>query len=107
MSRYIGKICPYCKSPMTDLNDIVVCSRCDMPHHKGCWIDNQGCTTFGCDGTISAPRFDDAQANDSIELDLFDSAPNVSREFVFCHKCGARTKAVNNFCPYCGTALIH
>ncbi len=92
---------------MTDLNDIVVCSRCDMPHHKECWIDNRGCTTFGCDGTISSPRFDDAQENEAIEIDLFESAPNVSRGYVFCHKCGARNNAVNNFCPVCGTALIH
>ena len=28
------------------------CSACEMPHHKDCWIENQGCTTFGCQGTI-------------------------------------------------------
>ena len=78
-----------------------------MPHHKECWIDNRGCTTFGCDGTISAPRFDYAQENEAIEIDLFESAPNVSQGYVFCHKCGARNNAVNNFCPVCGTALIH
>ena len=30
----------------------MVCSACEMPHHKDCWIENQGCTTFGCQGTI-------------------------------------------------------
>ncbi len=29
-----------------------MCSACEMPHHKDCWIENQGCTTFGCQGTI-------------------------------------------------------
>ena len=28
------------------------CSVCDMPHHLSCWQDNQGCTTFGCTGSI-------------------------------------------------------
>lgn len=91
---------------MTDFIDIVVCSRCDMPHHKGCWIDNRGCTTFGCDGTISAPQFDNAPANDEFEIDIFGSVPPGQGEFVFCRKCGSRNSAVNNFCPVCGTALI-
>ena len=34
------------------LREIVQCSACEMPHHKDCWIENQGCTTFGCQGTI-------------------------------------------------------
>ena len=50
--KYIGKTCPYCKTAFTENDDIVICSACDMPHHKDCWIENQGCTTFGCSGTI-------------------------------------------------------
>ena len=50
--KYIGKVCPYCKTAFTEQDEIVICSACDMPHHKDCWIENQGCTTFGCSGTI-------------------------------------------------------
>lgn len=50
--KYIGKICPFCKTAFKEGDDIVICSACDMPHHKECWIENQGCTTFGCSGTI-------------------------------------------------------
>ena len=50
--KYIGKTCPYCKTRLTEEDDIVVCSACDMPHHLSCWQDNQGCTTFGCTGSI-------------------------------------------------------
>lgn len=46
MIKYIGKVCPYCKSTFKEGDDIVVCSECEMPHHKDCWIDNKGCTTF-------------------------------------------------------------
>lgn len=54
MNKYIGKICPFCKTEFKEGDDIVVCSTCDMPHHKDCWIENQGCTTFGCLGTIKS-----------------------------------------------------
>lgn len=52
MEEYIGKICPYCKTAFVEGDEIVQCSACEMPHHKDCWIENQGCTTFGCQGTI-------------------------------------------------------
>ena len=52
MQEYIGKICPYCKTAFAEDDEIVQCSACEMPHHKDCWIENQGCTTFGCQGTI-------------------------------------------------------
>ena len=51
-SEYIGKTCPFCRTEFQEGDDIVVCSACDMPHHKECWIENKGCTTFGCSGTI-------------------------------------------------------
>lgn len=50
--EYIGKTCPYCKTPLTEKDAVVVCNVCDMPHHLSCWQDNQGCTTFGCTGSI-------------------------------------------------------
>lgn len=52
ISEYLGKTCPYCKTEFKEGEEIVVCSACEMPHHKDCWIENQGCTTFGCQGTI-------------------------------------------------------
>ena len=51
-NHYIGKTCPYCKTPIAEDDTVVFCSVCDMPHHLECWKDNEGCTTFGCDGTI-------------------------------------------------------
>ncbi len=49
---FIGKVCPYCKAEFKEGDDVVICSACEMPHHKECWVENQGCTTFGCTGTI-------------------------------------------------------
>ncbi len=56
MSGFAGKICPYCKTAFTDQDEVVVCSQCEMPHHKDCWVENRACTTFGCTGTIQAPE---------------------------------------------------
>ena len=29
-------------------SDIVVCSRCNTPHHRDCWQYSGGCATYGC-----------------------------------------------------------
>ena len=50
--RLIGKTCPYCKTPFQEGDVVVICSTCEMPHHLACWTENQGCTTFGCTGSI-------------------------------------------------------
>ncbi|MBE6621725.1 MAG: hypothetical protein E7630_02095 [Ruminococcaceae bacterium] len=50
--EHVGKTCPYCKTPLVEGDTVVFCSVCDMPHHLSCWQDNQGCTTFGCTGSI-------------------------------------------------------
>ena len=51
---YDNKVCPFCKTTFSATDDIVVCSSCEMPHHKDCWVEHGGCTTFGCMGTINA-----------------------------------------------------
>lgn len=56
MRTCYGKICPYCKTVLEKNDDVVICSECQMPHHKQCWIENKGCTTFACKGTIDVPR---------------------------------------------------
>jgi hypothetical protein len=46
----IGKICPYCKTKIAANEDLEICPICNMPHHRSCWDENKGCTTFGCGG---------------------------------------------------------
>lgn len=92
MNDYVGKICPYCKTAFTEDDDVVVCSACDMPHHKECWVENQGCTTFGCPGTISSPDGGGQQTADGTNT-------------VFCTNCGHLNESVNAFCSVCGNRL--
>lgn len=38
-------------------SDIVVCRRCNTPHHRDCWQYSGGCATYGCGGRECAvPR---------------------------------------------------
>ena len=86
---YVGKICPYCKTPLREDDDVVVCSICEMPHHKDCWIENAACTTFGCTGTMMSPE------GESL----------VDKVTVPCKNCGAPVKIGNKFCTKCGTVV--
>ncbi|WP_459482035.1 RING finger protein [Clostridium saccharoperbutylacetonicum] len=83
---FTGKICPYCKGEFKEDDEIVLCSICEMPHHKECWVENQGCTTFGCTGTIMG-------------------VDNYSGESV-CKKCGTAYIDGQRFCSYCGGNLL-
>ena len=48
-------------------NEIVVCRRCNTPHHRDCWQYGGGCATYGCGGRecavpgvapLAAPHWD-------------------------------------------------
>lgn len=76
--NFVGKICPYCKGEFKEDDDIIICSVCEMPHHKECWIENQGCTTFGCTGTI------------------------MRADNLFCGNCGSPFTDGEEICASCG-----
>ncbi|MGE5405987.1 MAG: RDD family protein [Candidatus Saccharibacteria bacterium] len=45
---YVGKTCPYCQCAITGDVEVYICPECQSPHHRECWAENGGCTTFGC-----------------------------------------------------------
>jgi hypothetical protein len=51
----IGKTCPYCRFPLKPGEQVMTCPACKVPHHADCWRENQGCTTYGCQGVTAAP----------------------------------------------------
>lgn len=102
LSDYIGKVCPYCKCAFTPGDDIVVCSDCEMPHHKDCWVENGGCTTFGCQGTISSADSAGTSVT-ATELRFEDSSEPVRG--CFCTQCGTPAGAGAVFCGHCGAQL--
>lgn len=104
MNDYTGKVCPFCKTEIKPTDEIVVCSDCDMPHHKDCWIENQGCTTFGCLGTIKAAD-NAATSVTSGQINYEEIKSNVSSAVVYCTKCGAQNSVTSSFCSKCGNRL--
>jgi hypothetical protein len=52
-SEVVGKVCPYCQSPIKRGVAVVTCPKCNIPHHQECWNENHGCTTYGCQNASS------------------------------------------------------
>jgi len=111
------KICPFCKTPLTEDDNVVVCSMCEMPHHKECWVENGACTTFGCMGTISnemgevmtfeerpSPNSYSSPSNSSSSS--IPSTPSVAENNIFCTACGAKNLPEFKFCIKCGSQLV-
>lgn len=103
MNDYVGKVCPFCKSEFKPNDEIVVCSACDMPHHKDCWIENQGCTTFGCLGSIKSV---DGSANSVTATEIsFEDNPVQNSGTIYCTRCGSPNSTASSFCSKCGNQL--
>lgn len=81
--KTIGKVCPFCKTEIKDGDEVILCPACGIPHHKGCWEENKGCTTFGC-----KEQHYEAQGTNPTDV---------------CPKCGATLGDGQMFCPKCGT----
>ncbi len=94
----IGKICPYCKGKLEDTDNIVACSACEMPHHKECWIENRGCTTFGCMGTINQI----SQNELVVDITLEGEQTQGEKEGEICPRCKNTLTAEMRFCSHCG-----
>ena len=42
-------VCPYCRMPFDEVSPPrIFCTACGMPHHEDCYLENGGCTVFGC-----------------------------------------------------------
>jgi TM2 domain-containing membrane protein YozV len=42
-------VCPYCRMPFDEASPPrIFCTACCMPHHEDCYLENGGCTVFGC-----------------------------------------------------------
>ena len=100
MTEYVGKICPYCKCTIREDDDVVICSECEMPHHRDCWVENQGCTTFGCTGTIQGVGNGPTSVTATT---LQYETPQTG--MVYCTRCGAACKPGTNFCIKCGNPM--
>ena len=101
MDNYIGKICPFCKTEITEADAVKVCPACGIPHHEGCWEENHGCTTFGC-----SEQYYEAQHTNPTDV-CTNCGTSLGDGQAFCPKCGTPKAAApkKNVCSNCGTEL--
>ena len=101
MENYVGKICPFCKTEITETDAVKVCPACGIPHHEGCWEENHGCTTFGC-----SEQHYEAQHTNPTDVCANCGAPLGDGQ-AFCPKCGTAKAAApqKNVCGKCGNEL--
>lgn len=101
MENYVGKICPFCKTEITETDTVKECPACGIPHHEGCWNENHGCTTFGC-----PEQHYEAQHTNPTDVCTNCGTP-LGDGHVFCPKCGTPKTAApeKNVCSNCGAEL--
>ncbi|MGE5417185.1 MAG: tetratricopeptide repeat protein [Acidobacteriota bacterium] len=101
---YVGKTCPYCQYAITEDVEVYVCPECQSPHHRECWVENGGCTTFGCRyapivGPIAQPRMNYARVQSRA------IAPAGIYGGVICPYCGQTTTNSMTDCEHCHRPL--
>lgn len=44
----VSPICGVCQCSIDDGDAVTSCPECHLPFHAGCWEENLGCSTYGC-----------------------------------------------------------
>jgi len=100
-----NKTCPYCQSKIKIGADFIVCSHCGTPHHKECWDENLGCTTYGC---IKNPLIEEKvevlseNVGDLTPDTIRDSLRTVTTEdIIVCPNCKSGIEQGSDYCKFC------
>lgn len=127
--KYIGRICPYCKTAINACDEITVCDNCETAMHTFCRERAGECVAVGCKQSESAEPCDNEQAveeniSDGIAEDNFlndndiapaavideaagvapapRSAEEIYRHPAFCPVCGISNDNNGDMCGSCG-----
>lgn len=95
--------CPYCQTNIKENADKIICPSCHTPHHRECWEENGGCTTYSCQenpNTKSKPVDIGNQTIGDIQRMLKEEKKNA--ETFECPKCKKYIEEGSLFCKYCG-----
>lgn len=107
MHSFKNKTCPYCQSKIKDDLDVIVCSLCGSPHHKECYEENGGCTTYGCGNNPTTVKNERQEGVDVGGLTITAASNLVAQDnLVECPNCKKEVEENSNYCKYCGYNLI-
>jgi hypothetical protein len=45
----VGQTCTVCQTTIGKREAVTFCPDCRLPYHAGCWKENGGCATYGCE----------------------------------------------------------
>lgn len=94
-------VCPYCHSNIKQGTDLKVCPACETPHHIECWLENNGCTSFGCSENPETKK-----QNQPVVIPIIPGPEEVISLFP-CPNCSKEIEEGSSYCKYCGYKLIN
>ncbi|MEO8211513.1 MAG: RING finger protein [bacterium] len=101
-----NKICPYCQSKIKKGADLVVCSHCGTPHHKECWDENSGCTTYGCINNPQTEKKVEIQSEDvgNVTVESIRESLRMAPagDLIECPNCKSGVEESSTYCKFCG-----
>jgi hypothetical protein len=107
-----NKTCPYCQSRLKKGADFIVCSNCGTPHHRECWDENGGCTTYGCkENPLTEKKIElesEDVGNETLESlrESLRSAQVPAQNYIQCPNCKAEIEDSSVYCKFCGYNVI-
>jgi hypothetical protein len=95
--------CPYCQTNIKENADKIICSSCRTPHHRECWEENKGCTTYGCENNPNTNRKKVDIGNETVgNIRKMLATEKTSGNTFECPNCKKQIEEGSLFCKYCG-----
>ena len=105
-----NKTCPYCQSKLKAGADFTVCPNCGTPHHKECWEENSGCTTYGCVNNPHTEQKVDIESqnvgSETVETIRDSLKQPTQQNLIQCANCKSEIEAGSTYCKFCGYNVV-